>query len=127
MVPFINIKVRLDVLGMIHITVIAFAVVFPDELPIAVFNDRALEGDFGVGDLVRRQISIRLGSEGLETWRDGRDAHKDVTADAFAMGRLEPKLRLVDRRVHVTRANQGSVETVSPLMIGTYEALHRAP
>ncbi len=112
--------------GMVRRAVIALAVVFPDELPVAVFNDRALEGDLAVGDLVRRQISVRLGPEGLETWRNGRHAHKDVTADAFAMDRLEPKLGLVDRCVHVARADQSSGEIVGPLMIGTNEALHRA-
>ena len=111
---------------MVRRAMVALAVVFPDELPIAVFNDRAFEGDFGVRDLVRRQISFRLGSEGFETWRNRRDADKDIASNAFAMDGLEPELRLVDRAVHVTRADQSSVEIVGPLMIGTYEALHCA-
>ena len=111
---------------MVPRAVIAFAVVFPDELPVAVFNDRALEGDLGVADLVRRQVPFRLRPEGLEAWCNGRHAHEDVTADAFAVDGLEPKLGLVDRRVHVAGADQSSREIVRPLMIGTYEALHRA-
>ena len=113
--------------GMVPSAVVAFSVVFPDELPVAVFNDGALEGDFGVDYLVRREISIRLGSEGLETWRDGRHAHKDITVNAFAVDGLEPELGLINRCIHVTRADQSSGEIVSPLMVGTYEALRCAP
>src|SRR3984957_14217055 len=107
---------------MVRCAMVALAIVFPDELPIAVFNDRALEGDFGVSDLVRRQIPCGLGSEGFETRRNRRDAHKNITRNAFAVDGLEPELRLVDRRVHVTRANQPAAEIVDPLMLGTYEA-----
>ena len=119
-------RVRPAQFRMVRRTMVALAVVFPDELPIAVLNDRAFEGDFGVCDLVRRQIPFRLGSEGFETRRNGRDAHKDITTNAFAMDGLEPELRLVDRSVHVTRANQFSVQIVDPLMIGADEALRRA-
>ena len=117
-------RVRPAQFRMVRRAMVALAVVFPDELPIAVLNDRAFEGDFGVRDLVRRQISLRLGSEGFETRRNRRDADKDIAGNAFAMDGLEPELRLIDRALHVTRADQSSVQIVGPLMIGTYEALH---
>src|SRR5580658_9426938 len=81
-------------LRMVRGAVIALAVILPHQLPVAVLDDRALEGDPGVGKLVRRRISFELSRERLETRRNRRDADKDIAADAFAADRLEPELRL---------------------------------
>ena len=40
-------------LGMVGRAMVAFAVVLPDELPVAVLDDRALERDLGFADVVR--------------------------------------------------------------------------
>src|SRR5580658_6778181 len=102
---------------MVRRAVIALAVVLPDQLPIAVLDDRALEGDPGVDKLVRRKILFDLGPEWLETRRDRRDANKDVSADAFAVRGLEAELRPIKPDVRLTRADQAAVQVVDPLMI----------
>ena len=70
---------------MIRGAVKALAVVLPDELPVAVLDDRALESDLGVGEPVGRQIGLRLGPERFEAWRDRRDANEDIAADTLAV------------------------------------------
>ena len=113
-------------LRMVRGAMIALAVVLPHQLPVAVLDDRALEGDSGVGELVGRCISFELSPERLEARRNRRDADEDIAAGAFAADRLEPGLRLVDPAVLLTGANQAAVQIVGPLMIGADEPLRRA-
>src|SRR5271170_6701558 len=112
---------------MVRGAVIALAVILPHQLPVAVLDDRALEGDPAVGEPVRRRVSLELGPERLEARRNRRDADEDIAAGAFAADRLEPGLRLVDPALLVTGADQAAVEIVGPLMIGADEPLRRAP
>src|SRR5208282_3889704 len=111
---------------MVRRAVKALAIVLPDELPVAVLDDGALESDLRVRKLVWRQIAFDLGLERLEAWRDRCDAHKNVSADALAMDGLEPKLRFVEPAVHLAGADQASVQIVGPLMIGADEPLRCA-
>src|SRR5579863_7199568 len=71
-------------LRMIRRAVKALSVVLPHQLPVAVFDDRALEGDPGVRDPVGREIGLSQRSEGFEAWRNRRDANKDIAANALA-------------------------------------------
>src|SRR5271170_2828241 len=111
---------------MVRGAVIALAVVLPHQFPVAVLDDRALKGDPGVGEPVRRHIAFELRPKGLEARRDRRHADEDRAAGAFAVDRLETELRLVDSAVLMPGADQTAVEIVDPLMIGADEPLRRA-
>src|SRR5271166_1295860 len=111
---------------MVRGAVKALPIVLPDQLPVAVLDDRALERDLGVGQPMGRQIAFDLRPERLEARRDRRDAHEDGAADALAMRGLESRLSLFDPAVHLAGADQASVQIVGPLMIGADEPLCRA-
>ncbi len=111
---------------MVRGAVVALAIVLPHQFPVAVLDDRALEGDPRVSQPVGRGVACELRPERLEARRDRRDADEDIAGGAFAMDGFETELRLVDSAVLVTGADQAAVEIVGPLMIGADEPLCRA-
>ena len=106
-------------LRMVCGAMIAFAVVFPDELPVALLDDGAFEGDLGVLQIVRGQIGRDHVAHGLEVHRLFGKADEDVAADGFAMDRLQAVLVLVEILAHLAGKQQLAVQLVGPLVIGT--------
>ena len=82
---------------MIGSAVVALAIVFPDELPVALLDDRALEGDLGLAQIDAASCRARScrGPAGNPDRFFG-EADEDVAADAFAMDRLQAVLALVE-------------------------------
>jgi hypothetical protein len=97
---------------------IAFAVVFPDELPIPLLDDGRLEGDLRIGEMVRREIRRHQLAEGGERRRLVGETDEDVAGDAFAGDRLERMPTAVKPLPHLPREGERAVEIVGPLMIG---------
>ena len=107
---------------MVAAAMVAFAVVLPDQLPVAVLDDRALERDLGLGQPMRRQI-------GFDAWRGtprsrapawrGRSRYsrrRSRNAPASARGALASK-----SGAHVAGIAQPAVEFVGPVVIGADE------
>ena len=112
---------RLAQFRMIAGAVIALAVVLPDELPVALFHDGALEGDLRLGQPVRPEIGLHQRAERREVGRLVGQADEDIAADALAGDRLQPVVALVEAVSHLAGEEQGAVEVVGPLVIGTDE------
>ncbi len=102
-------------------TVIALAIVFPDELPVALFDDRAFEGDLGVLDVMRREIGFDQIAESREVRRFLGDADVDIARDGFAMDRLQAIFGRFEIRPDLSCEEQAAVEFVGPLVIGADE------
>lgn len=98
---------------------IALAVVFPDELPVAFFDDRRFECDLRLAQPVRQKIGFDHGAHRREVGRILCQTNEDVAADDFAGDRLQSELALVEAVRHLAREQQPPVELVSPLMVGT--------
>ncbi|MNZ86934.1 hypothetical protein D3C78_1057790 [compost metagenome] len=102
--------------------VVALAVVFPDELPIALFDDRAFMRDLRFPDAVRSHVALDFLAHGLEIRRLIGKADEDVTGDGFAGDRLQAEIALVELFTHVTCEEQLAVEIVGPLVVRTDKA-----
>src|SRR5271170_1052203 len=107
--------------GMVAAAVVAFAVVLPDQLPVAVFDDRALERDLGVGQPMRGQIGLDAVAELRKVGRLLGEANPDKAADALAMHRLQPMRLGVEIGAHVAGITKPTVEFISPVVIGADE------
>ena len=106
---------------MVAAAVVAFAIVLPDQLPVAVFDDRALERDLGVSQPMRGEIGLDAVAEGREVGRLLGEANPDIAADALAMHRLQPMRLGVEFRAHVAGVAKPPVEFISPVVIGADE------
>jgi len=80
---------------------VALAVVFPDELPVTLFDDGALMRDLGFPDAVWRHVALHFGAHGLKIRRLIGEADEDVASDGFAGDRLQAKIALVELLAHV--------------------------
>ena len=105
-------------LRMVAGAMVAFAVVFPDELPVAFLNDGALEGDFRFGKAMRQQIGLDHGAHRHEIGRLLGEADEDVAADALTGDGLQAELGLVEAFGHLPGEQQSPVQLVGPLMVG---------
>ena len=112
--------------GMVGRAMVAFAVVFPHQLPIAVLDDRALEGDLGLAEPMRGKIGFDLGAEGADVGRLIGQTQPEIAADALAMNRFEAEGFGVETRTHVASEQQPAVEIVAPIVIGADKADGRA-
>ena len=119
-------RIGLAELGMIARAMIAFAVVFPDELPVALLDDCALVGNLGVTQPVRQEIGFHHRPERREIHRLVGETDEDVAAGAFAGDRLQGKARRVEILTHLARVKEGAVKVIGPLVIGAHE-LGRRP
>ncbi|SOC86353.1 hypothetical protein SAMN05421890_4879 [Ensifer adhaerens] len=62
-------RIGLAEFRMVAGTVVAFAVVFPDELPVALFDDGAFISHLGLAQAVRQEVGLHEGAEGGEIQR----------------------------------------------------------
>ena len=109
-------------LGMVARAMVAFPVVLPDQLPVALLDDRLLERDLGVGQPMGREIGLGRGLERREVGRRIGDADEHQPAHAARMHRLERIGCRVEVLAHPAPAHELAVEAVAPLVIGTDEA-----
>ncbi|ENN89027.1 hypothetical protein RHSP_02217 [Rhizobium freirei PRF 81] len=108
-------------LGVIGGAVVALAVVLPDQLPVALLDDGALEGDLGFAHAMRRHIGLDRGTDRGEIRGVLRQADEDIAGDAFAVDLLQRILALVEILGHLAGKEQRAVELVGPLVVGADE------
>jgi hypothetical protein len=101
--------------------VIALAVVFPHQLPVAVLHDGGLEGNPRRMQPMGQQVRLDLPAGCLEVGRFGGHADEDITRHRLAMDAAQAELTFVEAGSHLARGAQAAVELVGPLVIGTHE------
>ncbi len=106
---------------MIGGAVVTLAIVLPDQLPIALLDDGAFEGDLRFPQAMRREIGRDRLAERPEVHRVFGKTDEDVTADGLAVDRLQTVLGRVEALGHLPREEQAAVEFVGPLVVGTDE------
>src|ERR1700760_3037355 len=109
---------------MVPCAVVTFAVVFPDELPVALYNEHHPDGDLRLGEAVRREIRRQMRSDPREVRRGFCNANKDIAGDRLAMNGLETESRRVEPLAHIARIPKPPVQFVAPLVVWTNELAH---
>ncbi|MGZ2482375.1 hypothetical protein ACVITL_000898 [Rhizobium pisi] len=93
----------------------------PDEFPVALLYDRALEGDLGLADPMRRHIGLDLVANRLEIRGGVGKADENVACHALTMDGLQVEAALVEIVAHMAGECELAVEIIGPLMIGADE------
>ena len=107
--------------------VVALAVVFQHELPVAFLDDATLERELGIGHVERGEIGRHHLAEFCEIRRLVGDGNEDVAAGALGVRLLQAVFALLEIFLtHRLGADKAAVRVVAPLMIGADEALYRA-
>src|SRR5262249_9693351 len=113
---FDNIKVRLNVLWMIDVAMVTFAVVFPHNLPIGLDRVVSIRRHLGANETVR----VGHGNDGTsrsKIWRRVGLANEKKAGYLFDADGLKPQLRSIDAVVHAAAACQLACSSISPLMV----------
>ena len=110
-------------------TVIALAVVLHGQLPVAVLDNVFLEGDLGVGDVMRRDVVLDRGAHVVKTRGRGfRQAYEQQSGQALDVHRLEAEAAALEVVTHVLVVHQFAAQVVGPLVIGAHQVGdHAAP
>src|SRR5580658_66406 len=103
---------------MIHGAVVALAIVFPHQLPVAFLDNGRLEGHPRVGQAMRGEVRLELSTGRSEVGRLGAQADEYAPGHALTVHGLETELRPIKSGAHLSRGKQTSVELVGPLMVG---------
>ncbi len=95
---------------MIRRAVIALAIVFPDELPVALLDDGILHRDAGVSETVRADVGLKLLAHRREVGRLGGNAHEDIAGHGFAVNASQGVGCAVELRSHEPCREQAPVQ-----------------
>ena len=116
------IEVRFDVLRVIHVAVVALAVVFPDDFPVRghiVVDDF---GDLRAFEALRPGDAIDRRSRRRRNRADRRRARRRSTRRPAHVGRCSrPSSLLVDILLHAAAGEERAVAGVGPLMVRAHE------
>ncbi|MNM57322.1 hypothetical protein D3C81_685200 [compost metagenome] len=103
------------------VAVVALAVVFEHQLPVALLDQVGLEGDLAVFQGVRGDEGADRRAEAAEVRRLLRHAHVDVGVNDLHMHRFEVVLRLVEIRTHVAGIDQVAIQLECPLVVRAHQ------
>src|SRR5690606_10490103 len=106
-------------LGMIARAVVALAVVFPDELPVALLDDRGFVGDLRVAQAMGQEERLHHRAERREIHRAVGETYEDVSTRGLAGDRLQAEAGRVETLAHLAREEKRTFEVIGPLMVGT--------
>src|SRR5580704_7196580 len=88
---------------MIDGAVVALAIVLPHELPVALLDDRGLEGDARLRQLVRSEIGCELLARRGEVRSLCAEADEDISLHRLAVHTLETELGTIEPGAHLAR------------------------
>src|SRR5690606_21766559 len=104
-------------LWMVGSAVVALAVVFPYQLPVAFLDNRAFKGNLGLLDIVWHEIGLDQCTEAVEVRCFVSEANIDVASNALAMNLLQTIFRRLEVRADLTREEKATVKFIGPLVI----------
>src|SRR5882724_9787227 len=95
--------------------VVTLAIVFPDQFPVTLLDNRGLERYASVGQLMRQQVGLDLFAGGCEVRSIGSQADEDVARDSLTVDAPQTELTSIECRSHLAGCEQGTVQIVGPL------------
>ena len=103
---------------MVRCAVIALAVIFHRELPIAVLNQIHLPRHLRIAQPMRKQIALHLRRHRLDVLRRiGRQAHEDQPRDGSQRYRPQSAARRIEPIPHVIGKQQRAIQPIRPAMV----------
>ena len=120
-IRIVMIEIGFDVLRVVDVAMVAFAIVFPDQFPICIYEVIDGASNFSVfKTLGPRQFSKYFISQ-IKIRRVRAERNEEQTFGFPQFNPAQPESGFIERVLHACRMEQCAVQLVGPAMIGTHQ------